>query len=808
MDTENLDYLINLAYEYFYLKNTEKCYDIIDIDLNDIDDVSNVKIVPHINKINSYINQIFNTNVTYLKKINDEYIFIRIGPVNTTISIKLYQSDETKNDLTSEDNNEKVMRFLLSDFVTKKFTKHILLPILNVDLPVKNLLPFFNKHPNTDELQKQVSKTLSISISERFFKMMSLEEYIDKNSNLINENFIFCVLWQIVHTLAIIRQKYPNFNNNLLDIESVNVYVTDNNEHNSKYEYNGKTFIVPNNGIVIKIGNFHLSEINSKNSDDIKTFIESLINNNSINDYLKINPEIKKIIIEYINMKPEQLMETKNFTNYFNSNNSENKNKSKSTNNLASRTLNNVVYGSRMLFMSQNQDQNGGKSKPSDSDDISDDSDDSVSNSNMHKSKRHSKSKKHSKSKRHSKSKKHSKSKRYNSSEQSGNGKNNENNKPKISKMAQALGVNDSEFANYQNMNEYGNNRQNDYAQQILNSNMSGSSMSGLNMMGSNMGGLSMMGTNMMGPNMMGSNNDSMSNIMTAMQGITGQNQQGMGFNMGPNMMGPNMMPPNMMGSSMMPPNMMGSSMMPPSMMPPSMMPPSMMPQNMMAPNMMPQNMMAPNMMPQNMMSPSMMNSMGANVAYGQQSEDFEMSDKKMSQMSNVPVDIGQLNQQQLNQLNQQMTQLSQQLQTQQFQGQQPQQPQQFQGQQSQQFQGQQFQGQQQLQQQGGLSDSESSNYELDFNNNFGQVQSEQFQQTQQVQSEQFQQTQQIDSEMSETNGLGLTESFNNMEFKQTSQTTQSEINQNGGRRKSKSSKSSKTSKTNKRSNKQDNFFF
>ena len=78
------------------------------------------------------------------------------------------------------------------------------------------------------------------SISEHFFKMMTLEDYINKNSDLINEKFIMCILWQIVHTLAIIRQKYKNFNNNLLNIVSTNIYVTDNNKHNTKYEYNGK----------------------------------------------------------------------------------------------------------------------------------------------------------------------------------------------------------------------------------------------------------------------------------------------------------------------------------------------------------------------------------------------------------------------------------------------------------------------------------------------------------------------------------------------------------------------------------------
>ena len=306
MNTDNLDYLINLEYEYFYLKNSDKCFDTTNIELDDIDAISNIKLIPQADKINTYINQIFNTNVNYIEKYEDEYSFIRIGPINSTITIKLYQSEETKNDLTSEDNNGKTISFLLSDFVTKKQTKHILLPIFNIDLPVKRLIPFLSKYPELEKIQNATNKILSVSITERFFKMMSLDEYLNKHQEKINSEFILSTIWQVVHTLAIIRQKYPDFNHNLLNTESIFVYIIENNTHESKYQYDNQEFTVPNNGINIKIGNFKLAEIKSDNSDDIKTFINSLINNNSINEYLKNNSEIKKIIIEYINMKPEQ----------------------------------------------------------------------------------------------------------------------------------------------------------------------------------------------------------------------------------------------------------------------------------------------------------------------------------------------------------------------------------------------------------------------------------------------------------------------------------------------------------------------
>ncbi len=68
MSNYDIDYLINLIYEFYYLKNSDKCFDIIDIEPSDMDNIDNVKIIPIPNKVNSYINQIFNADISYINK--------------------------------------------------------------------------------------------------------------------------------------------------------------------------------------------------------------------------------------------------------------------------------------------------------------------------------------------------------------------------------------------------------------------------------------------------------------------------------------------------------------------------------------------------------------------------------------------------------------------------------------------------------------------------------------------------------------------------------------------------------------------
>ena len=368
MSIHDLDYLINLAYEYYYLKNSNKCFDVIDIETSDAIEISNIKIIPTPDKINSYINNIFNVDINYLGKNGSNYMFNRIGALNTMIFLRQYIDSESRLDPNSEDNNNKQISFLLSDFSTKKLTKHILLPILNIDIPTKSLISFLSKYSELQNIISHPDRILSVSIFERFFHMMTLTEYLDTNGHNMTDMDLLNLIFQVVHTLAIIRQRFPNFNHNLLNTNNIVLYQIEKTSHEHKYEYFEQTFNLPSNGFIIKLANFDLSQINAPNSDDIKIFINSLMSNSNVKKLLNKYITIQKIIIECINMKPEQIMMNQNFTNQFAENASKSTNKiSRSTNKInksyksnksnKSDKINNVEFpvefvgGSRTLFM-------------------------------------------------------------------------------------------------------------------------------------------------------------------------------------------------------------------------------------------------------------------------------------------------------------------------------------------------------------------------------------------------------------------------------------------------------------------------
>ena len=306
----NIDYLLNLAYDYYYNKNNKRNIQIIDIEEKDCNDLNNIKIIPENNKITSYVNDIFNTTINFLYKKDMNYYFLRIGIYNSLLVIRKYDNENIINDMTNEDNNNKKFNFLLSDFLTKKLTKHIIIPIRFIDIPASKLLLFLKNYNNLDNLYNY-NGTLSISIYENFYKMTTLYEYIT-NNNFKDISDIYNMLFQIIYTLTIIRQKYNNFCHNLLNIDNIFIYYTSVNDHIFKYEYNNKIFNIKNRGFIIKIANFELSNINSIENNDIKTLFNSLFKLKN-----KLIISIKNNIIKYINMKPENIMNNKSFLDNF-----------------------------------------------------------------------------------------------------------------------------------------------------------------------------------------------------------------------------------------------------------------------------------------------------------------------------------------------------------------------------------------------------------------------------------------------------------------------------------------------------------
>lgn len=315
----DLEYLINLVYNFYYNKKFNECVNTLNISLEDANEIENIKYVPSSDQIDKWINQIFNVDIIYDGKNDNKYAFTRVSTHNCIILIKKYDIQNS-----SEENNDKKISFLLSDFVTKKFTRHILLPIMHIDIPAKKLMPFLRKYPDidlTNLTDKMNENILSISIYEKFFKMQTLNDYLTKNIDDLDNNTFIAILMQIIHTLYIIRTTYPKFNHNLLNINNVFVYNIEKNDHKLEYSYENSKFVIPATGVITKIFNFDIAETESENEDDIKTLFNSLTTNQKINNYIKKNINVKNFIITYINMKPEEIMFDKKKNNQTGGNN-------------------------------------------------------------------------------------------------------------------------------------------------------------------------------------------------------------------------------------------------------------------------------------------------------------------------------------------------------------------------------------------------------------------------------------------------------------------------------------------------------
>ncbi len=177
-----LDNRILLAFDYYYNRGN-KCYNIKQINIDDTKNIDNLKLILDDNKVNFYINQIFNTSIKFIKKNNVKYIFKRNGVYDTNIELSLYNDDDIKN---INNNNNEMIKLLLSEFLTYDQTKHLIIPIFNLDIKLKNLHLFLNKFNINDDINKlnndDPNKYVKINITEHFYNQTYLNEYLNNNN--------------------------------------------------------------------------------------------------------------------------------------------------------------------------------------------------------------------------------------------------------------------------------------------------------------------------------------------------------------------------------------------------------------------------------------------------------------------------------------------------------------------------------------------------------------------------------------------------------------------------------------------------
>ena len=327
---------INLLYNFLYNNSFQNCFDIDKIHLGKIN-IDDIKITDSnevkelFNELNnakfSYIDYDEKENLIYLKRFSDSY--------PATVKIGTYQSNI--NELNNPSNNDSLFSYLLSQLVLYKKTKHILLPILNFDIEFDSIEPLIKNIPIYNKIKEkvqfeEVNKLISIRIREHYFKSKLLKEYLDENTCDYKP-----LLFQLIHTLAVIQKEHPGFRHNNLTIDNILIYIKKEEFSENHYEFGTDHWIIPNIGFDIKIFNFEKStipnyyEINQRDTDvpyineandyfDFHTFINSLLEGTSkmsLKKNTNCNLETTKFLEKVI---PTQLRGLKNGTYYLNKN--------------------------------------------------------------------------------------------------------------------------------------------------------------------------------------------------------------------------------------------------------------------------------------------------------------------------------------------------------------------------------------------------------------------------------------------------------------------------------------------------------
>lgn len=274
METEFLDLenKINLIYEYLYNMNTKNCFSFDKINLGKIS-IDDIKVgIPESNTDIDFYNKnkadILNARfkITNWDADTKQVIFKRYSnqfPVN--VKINFYTSNENINSLESSVNNDSLFSYLLSQLVLSKKTKHILLPVINIDCEITDIESLIKNDPVYEKLKSsitngEISSKCCLQLREHFFKSISLEEYLSKNICSYKG-----LLFQIIHTLAVLQNEYNGFRHNNLTLKNIVVYLKKSSDTFTEYEGFNKNqdnkYYLPNYGFDIKITNFEHSII-------------------------------------------------------------------------------------------------------------------------------------------------------------------------------------------------------------------------------------------------------------------------------------------------------------------------------------------------------------------------------------------------------------------------------------------------------------------------------------------------------------------------------------------------------------------
>lgn len=183
------------------------------------------------------------------------------------VKVVAYPKKENYGDMYNikrPENAELMMIKLLSQFVKKSETPHIVLPIATFNTSIKPFLSLAKSNlvesKKFDQFLERYEKgeyyqNVSVLISE-WANGGDLLDYLRKNYKDFKIRHWRTIFYQLLSVLAIIQAKYPGFRHNDLKANNILINLFDMSKKKYKYIINGQSYIVPNIGFHIKLWDY------------------------------------------------------------------------------------------------------------------------------------------------------------------------------------------------------------------------------------------------------------------------------------------------------------------------------------------------------------------------------------------------------------------------------------------------------------------------------------------------------------------------------------------------------------------------
>jgi serine/threonine protein kinase len=244
--------------------------------ITDIDDVFNKKVLNFVSTLRK-----FGDHLLYMKSGTTGHTFKGISipdptrpdmVVNFAIKVVAYPKHDKYGCITDParpENAELMMLKVLSYFVTKRHTPHIILPIATFNTKIQTFV----------ELEKQglvhskrFSDFIALYHEDEFHDDVSviLEEWADGGDLLqyLRANYTTLtikewrvIFFQVISSIAVIQSRYPNFRHNDLKANNIILQILEETDEDATFVnvIDNVSFYIPNIGIRCKLCDFDFS---------------------------------------------------------------------------------------------------------------------------------------------------------------------------------------------------------------------------------------------------------------------------------------------------------------------------------------------------------------------------------------------------------------------------------------------------------------------------------------------------------------------------------------------------------------------